>query len=354
MLIARTPVRISFGGGGTDLPAYYETYGGAVLSVAINKYFYTLISRRTDSLIQVISSDLKVTETWEDIRGVDVESSNLGIVLTALKSIGRQFGADIFLASEVPPGTGLGSSAAVSVNVLTAICAYLEIPISRDELAERAYHVAHDLLAKPVGKQDEYAAAFGGLNHIIFHPNGHVDVNPVRVNADVIERLQANLMLFNTGASHDSWHILKQQDADTRQPSSRSAQILHQVKQYAATMRAALERGDLQSFAALLDEAWQRKKQVASGISNDRIDHLYNLAIQSGARGGKITGAGGGGFLLLYCEPANQAALRAAFAAQGIREMKFAFDFGGSQTLVNDRFLEVNGSAAALHRAWSR
>lgn len=351
MLIARTPVRISFGGGGTDLPAYFEKFGGAVLSVAINKYFYTLISRRTDSMIQVISSDLKVTETWEDIQSVDVESSDLGIVLSTLKSLNRPFGADIFLASEVPPGTGLGSSAAVCVNVLNAISAYLDLPISRHELAAKAYHVAHDLLGKPVGKQDEYAAAFGGLNYITFDPSGRVDVEPMRVKGEVLQRLQANLMLFNTGASHDSWQILKQQASEDHQPASRSAEALHKLKDYAAAMRSAIESGDLTRFAALLDESWQCKKQVAAGVSNDRIDHLYNLAAQYGALGGKITGAGGGGFLLLYCELEEQAKVRAALSAQRIREMKFAFDFTGAQVVVHDPFLEVNGSAA-LHRSW--
>jgi D-glycero-alpha-D-manno-heptose-7-phosphate kinase len=145
---------------------------------------------------------------------------------------------------------------------------------------------------------------------------------------------------------------LTQQDSDTRKPSSHSAQVLHRVKEYAFKMRAALEHGDLRAFATLLDEAWQRKKEVTRGITNDRLDHLYSVAIQSGALGGKITGAGGGGFLLLFCEAEHQTAVRAALSAQGIREMKFAFDFVGAQVVVNDPFLEVNGSVAALRRSW--
>ena len=164
MLIVRSPVRISFGGGGTDLPAYFTEFGGGVLSASIDKYFYTLVSRRTDGKIQVISSDLKVTETWDDIRETPVDTTRLGIVLSTLKHMDRHFGADLFLASEIPPGTGLGSSASVCVNILKAISEVCHLPLSRYDLAATAYTIAHDVLKKPVGKQDEYAAAFGGLN----------------------------------------------------------------------------------------------------------------------------------------------------------------------------------------------
>lgn len=350
MLIVRTPVRISFGGGGTDLPAYYEAFGGGVLSAAIDKYFYTLVTRRTDGKIQVISSDLKVTETWEDIRNKPVDTTRLGIVLSTLKYMDRDFGADLFLASEIPPGTGLGSSAAVCVNILKAITEICHIPMSRYELGANAYTIAHHVLKKPAGKQDEYAAAFGGINYIHFRQDNSVTVEPLAIEDATLHDLQSNLILFFTGVSHDSWNILEQQDKDTRMSSGKSLQALHNIRAYSLSMRVALERGSLQDFGMMLDEAWQQKKQVTQGISNERIDHLYSIAMKNGALGGKIAGAGGGGFLLLYCEAEHRPRVRAAFAAEGISEMMFKFDFGGAQLLVDDPFLDADERGGCLWR----
>jgi D-glycero-alpha-D-manno-heptose-7-phosphate kinase len=262
----------------------------------------------------------------------------------------RQFGADLFLASEIPPGTGLGSSASVCVNILKAVSEICHLPMSRYEIAATAYTIAHDVLLKPVGKQDEYAAAFGGLNYIQFHQDDSVTVDALVAETDVIQRLQRNLMLFSTGISHDSWSILKQQDKDTRTSGSKSLEALHKIKQYGIEMRSALEQGHLEAFGMMLDEAWQQKKQVTKGISSDWIDHLYEIARKSGALGGKITGAGGGGFLLLYCEVEHQAAVRTAFAEEGISEMMFKFDFGGAQLLVDDPFLDADEHGGRLWR----
>ncbi len=350
MLIVRSPMRISFGGGGTDLPAYFKEFGGGVLSVAIDKYFYTLVSRRTDGKIQVISSDLKVTETWENIRETPVDTTRLGIVLSTLKYMNRYFGADLFLASEIPPGTGLGSSASVCVNILKAISEICHLPLSRYELAATAYTIAHDVLKKPVGKQDEYAAAFGGLNYIHFHPDDRVSVDPLIAGPDTVQELQDNLMLFFTGVSRDSWSILRQQEKDTRRAGSKSLEALHNIKEYGLRMRLALQQGDLQDFGTMLHEAWQQKKQVTQGISSERIDHLYSLARKNGALGGKITGAGGGGFLLLYCEVERQRQVREAFAAEGISEMMFKFDFAGAQLLVDDPFLDADERGGRMWR----
>src|SRR5882762_2801223 len=168
MLIVRSPVRISFGGGGTDLPAYFETYGGAVLSAAINKYFYTILGKRSDGRIQVISSDLRIFETWRDIATMDERGSGLEIPLAVMKDFGRDMSVDLFLASEIPPGTGLGSSASVCVNILKTLTTYLHQPLSKHDLAENAFHIARHVLGKNVGKQDEYAAAFGGINYLTF------------------------------------------------------------------------------------------------------------------------------------------------------------------------------------------
>jgi D-glycero-alpha-D-manno-heptose-7-phosphate kinase len=340
MLIVRSPVRISFGGGGTDLPAYYEKYGGAVLSAAINKYFYTILTKRGDDKIQVISSDLQRTETWEDIACMDIAGQPLDIPLAVMKHLAIHAPLNLFLASEIPPGTGLGSSASVCVSILKALAVYMQLPMSKHNLAEKAFHISRDLLGMPVGKQDEYAAAFGGLNYIFFYQDGRTSVDPLELPADVFRELQNNLMLFFTGASHNSWTILKAQEQATRQSTSTAVDSLHQIRLLAEKMRAALLEGNLKEFAGLLDEAWQAKRRVSDKISNSWIDYLYETARKSGALGGKITGAGGGGFLLLYCGKDCQAKVREALGREGLRELGFEFDLEGARVLVNDPFLD--------------
>ena len=348
MLIVRSPVRISFGGGGTDLPAYYEQYGGAVLSVTINKYFYTILGKRTDGRIQVISSDLRICETWKDIAEKDIDGSALEIPLAVLKELNCDVAVDLFLASEIPPGTGLGSSASVCVNIVKTLTTYRQQAISKYELAEKAFHIARHALRKQVGKQDEYAAAFGGLNYITFAPDGNTLVEPVEQDPALIRELESNLMLFFTGAAHNSWTILREQEASTRQHSSPTVDALHEVKSLGALMRGALEQGQLHQFGELLHEAWQAKRRVSSKISNEHIDELYALATHNGALGGKITGAGGGGFLLLYCEAERQTAVREAMHTAGVREMTFGFDTQGAQVVVNDPFIDGDQDAGKL------
>src|SRR5215467_2929449 len=245
MLIVRSPVRISFGGGGTDLPAYFETYGGAVLSTAINKYFYTILGKRSDGHIQIISSDLRVFETWKDISKMSVRESGsaLEIPLAVLKEIGCEVAMDLFLASEIPPGTGLGSSASVCVNVLQAISTYLHMPLSKYDLADKAFHVATKVLNKPVGKHDEFAAAFGGLNFITFDQDGTTRVHPLKLHPEISASLQQKLMLFFTGAAHHSWSILKEQEISTKRRDEMAVESLHRIRELASKMRQTLEEG---------------------------------------------------------------------------------------------------------------
>jgi D-glycero-alpha-D-manno-heptose-7-phosphate kinase len=251
VLIVRSPVRISFGGGGTDLPAYYEQFGGAVLSVAINKYFYTILRTRNDDRIQVISSDLRVFETWQDIANKPIQGSELEIPLAVLKEVGCNISVDLFLASEIPPGTGLGSSASVCVNILKTLTNYVQKPLSKYALAEQAFHIARNVLGKHVGKQDEYAAAFGGLNYISFHGDDSTHVEPIDLDSSVLQELQSNLMLFFTGSAHHSWTILREQENSTRSHSSSTVEALHEVKELGEKMRAVLESGHLQRFREL-------------------------------------------------------------------------------------------------------
>ena len=347
MLIVRSPVRISFGGGGTDLPSYYQQYGGAVLSAAINKYFYTILGTRTDQSIQIISADLRICEGWQDFAALEIKNSGLEIPVAVLKDLNQEIHVDLFLASEIPPGTGLGSSASVCVNVIKTLTSYLHQPLSKQALAERAFHVARNVLGRHVGKQDEYAAAFGGLNFFEFFPAGDTRVQPLTARHSVVNELQNNLMLFFTGAAHHSWNILAEQERSTERGSGKPLEALHEIKELAFRMRDALQGGDLTGFASMMNESWIAKKRVSSRISNSRIDSLYEIAIRAGALGGKITGAGGGGFLLLFCEPPRQDRVRDALTAEGLKEMQFNFDFQGAQVLVNDPFIDNDEHSAS-------
>jgi len=352
MLIVRSPVRISFGGGGTDLPVYYEKYGGTILSTTINKYFYTILSRRDDDCVQIISADLRAMENWQDLAKMEVKGSKLELPLAVLKSLGRDVAINLFLASEIPPGTGLGSSGTVCVNLLKALTTYLHIPLSKYEIAERAFTITRDVLGKPVGKQDEYASAFGGLNHIRIETDGTTEVEPLDVPPEIKRELQQNLMLFFTGTAHDSWEILQEQEASSRNGQGHAVAALHEIKWLAERMRRSLYRGDLNDFGQLLDEGWKAKKRISSKISNSTIDRLYQLAKERGALGGKIAGAGGGGFLLLYCEQGFQESVRQVFAAQGLREMRFEFESEGAQVVVNDPFLDGDSSGVQWNLVW--
>jgi D-glycero-alpha-D-manno-heptose-7-phosphate kinase len=332
MLIVRTPVRVSFAGGGTDLPSYYDKYGGMVLSTSIDKYFYTVLTERDDGQTQVISSDLRTVESCERIEKMEFQGSDLEIPFAVLKHLRCDAGVNLFLASEVPPGTGLGSSAAVCVNLLKTLSVFLERELSEQDLAETAFHIAKDILRKPVGKQDEYAVAIGGLNVVHFQASG-VTVEPLALSADSLVDLEQNLMLFFTGSARDSSEILAEQDRSVRSSQEDVVGALTALKELVLPMREALDTSDLGRFGRLLDESWKIKKKVSSRISSPRINQIYDAALAGGALGGKVTGAGGGGFLLLYCEKQKQDAVRAAMREFGLKEMTFRFDLAGTQVV---------------------
>jgi D-glycero-alpha-D-manno-heptose-7-phosphate kinase len=340
MLIVRSPVRISFGGGGTDLPSYYQRFGGAVLSAAINKHFYTVLEKRGDEKIQIISADLRTVETWKDIARMDIRGNALEIPLAVLKDLGYDISVNLFLASEIPPGTGLGSSASVCVNLVKILTAYNQIALSKYELAERAFYIARNVLGRPVGKQDEYASAFGGLNFISFHQDGSTRVEPLKLEQDLVRELQSSLLLFFTGSSHHSWTILEEQERSARATDSGTVERLSELQNLVEPMKTALVAGELTEFGRLLHEGWEIKKRVSSKISNARINELYECGLRNGALGGKITGAGGGGFLLLFCPKQHQQSVRNALTEMGAREMEFDFDFQGAQVIADDPFID--------------
>jgi D-glycero-alpha-D-manno-heptose-7-phosphate kinase len=247
---------------------------------------------------------------------------------------------NLFLASEIPPGTGLGSSASVCVNLTKLLATYHHLSLSKYDLAERAFHIARNVLGRPVGKQDEYASAFGGLNFISFYRDGKTHVEPLPLEPALMRELQSSLLLFFTGESHHSWTILKEQEESTRKAGGGSIEYLHEIRKLAEPMKAALLAGELNQFGLLLHEGWEIKKRLSSKISNRHIDEVYEAALRNGAVGGKITGAGGGGFLLLFCHPSRQQDVRNALAAMGVKEMGFEFDFHGAEVVANDPFID--------------
>jgi D-glycero-alpha-D-manno-heptose-7-phosphate kinase len=321
-------MRVSFAGGGTDLPEYYREHGGLVISTTINKYFYVMATERPDAKIQIISADYQM---MQNLDGPD--DVLLGDVLSLPKAVIRHYGlkngVDLFLASEIPPGTGLGSSGAVCVAMVKLFSVLADLDLEEGQLAETAFYISHEVLGQPVGKQDEYAAAFGGLRAYSF-VGDEVIVEELEVKPQVREALQRQLLLFQVGSSRASSSILREQ----QRRYSDAIDLFHATKELAQRVRVALEDGDLETFGYLLDEAWQYKKQFARGVSSDTIDQLYTLAIENGALGGKVAGAGGGGYLLLFCPSESQPAIRAAMRNQEIAELDFAFDHQGAHQLA--------------------
>jgi D-glycero-alpha-D-manno-heptose-7-phosphate kinase len=333
MLIARAPMRISFGGGGTDLEAYYAKYGGLVISTSINKYFYAVLTTDDSEDLQVISADYRSLfrhTSYHDL----FWNGDLALPRAVLHHFGIRRGLNLFVASEVPPGTGLGSSSAAAVALVRAISTLVEQPMTRQQVAEVASYIEIGKMGMPIGKQDQYAAAFGGINKITFGAEG-VSVEPLHLALDVQQTLEDRLMLFFTGSSRESTSILKHQRKSTEGQDDAVLQALHNIKQVAVEVQACLGRGDLDEFARLLDYSWQEKRRLAPGLSTSFIDECYALAREQGATAGKITGAGGGGFLLLYCPEVRQLAVTEALEQRGLKRMNFRFDRQGATVLLN-------------------
>ena len=327
MLIARAPLRISLAGGGTDLPAYYERHPGLVVSTTIDKFVYARVAQNESRSAQIMSADYQMSYLHGG--GVPMNwDGDLALPRATLHELGIHEGLSIFLASEVPPGTGLGSSSAMAVALVQALAVYRRLPLSRLEIAEAACRIEIEKLKAPIGKQDQFAAAFGGLNAIHLTSSG-VSVEPLSVAPGLKERLNRRLLLFFTGTARSSATILRTQQQASADGDRKTIDGLHAIRALADTCLGLLERGDLDGIGELLHEGWQRKRALAAGITSDRIDHLYAVARERGALGGKITGAGGGGFLLLYCHEGRQAEVVAALESMGLRRMEIGFEEHG-------------------------
>lgn len=324
MLITRTPLRISIGGGGTDLPSYYERFGGLVVSAAINRYVYVSLNRTfTPDYFLKYAALERVTQ---------IDQIQHPIIREALRL--HPVGPSIELVSmaDIPGGTGLGSSGTFTVGLLRALYAWQRKHVSAQAVAEEACRIEIELLGRSVGKQDQYIAAFGGLTCFDFKPGGAVEVSPLRIPEPALHDLEENLLMFFTGYSRDADQILSEQKQQSERGDAAMIEQLHFVKQLGQTIKAALEAGDTARFGALMHEHWLHKARRSSRMSNPRIDHWYALGMASGALGGKLVGAGGGGFLLFYTR--ERRALREAMAREGLTEVRFTFDHDGASVLA--------------------
>ncbi len=321
MIISRTPMRISFAGGGSDLAVYYKRGHGSVVSTAIDKYIYITVNKKFDDLIRVSYSKSEMVES------VDLIEHN--IIREALKIVGINKGIEVVYMGDIPlgsAGVGLGSSSSLAVGVLNALYAYKGQHVSAEHLAQKACEIEIDILGDPIGKQDQYAAAYGGFNYIQFNNDESVFVNPLISKKNVKTELNQKLLLFYTGIERISSHVLKEQwdNIDINN------EFLDKMVNLANSLRETIINGS-SSIGKILHQGWGYKKQLASKITSSIIDQYYQTAIDAGATGGKILGAGGGGFLLFYCELDKQESVRKAMA--DLKEIPFLFEPQGSKII---------------------
>jgi len=324
MIITRSPLRVSLGGGGTDLPSYYREHGGFLIAAAIDKYVYITLHRRFVEGFLLKYSRLEEAATIDEIKHP--------VIREALKLAGvQERNLEITSMADIPTGTGLGSSGSFTTALLKAFHALRKNLVHPSELAEQACQIELEKLGEPIGKQDQYISAYGGITCFKFLSDGRVEAWPLKVSEETLFNLEDNLLLFFTGYSRSASAILKEQDDKSKQADKAMVDNLHFVKELGQQSQLALERDDLCEFARLMDVHWQHKKQRSRSMSNQDIDSWYDHAMGNGALGGKVIGAGGGGFLMFYA--GDKTRLRHAMQEKGITEIRFRFDFEGTKIL---------------------
>jgi D-glycero-alpha-D-manno-heptose-7-phosphate kinase len=326
MIITKSPLRISLGGGGTDLPSYYKEHGGFLIAGAINKYIFVTINKTFENKILLKYSKLELAKNIDEIEHP--------IIREAMNLIGFEDPSiEIAVIADIPAGTGLGSSGSFTTALLKALYAHRRHLMQPKDLAEMACDIEINRLGEPIGKQDQYIAAYGGLTCFTFHRDDRVTAEPLKVSMDTLFDLEDNILLFFTGYSRSASGILKDQKARTQSSDEAMLQNLHFVKELGYRSKEALESGRTSQFGELLHEHWEHKKQRSGGMSNPNIDRWYDLGINNGAVGGKLVGAGGGGFLMFYANDRNK--LRHAMKKEGLEEVRFGFDFEGTKIVLS-------------------
>jgi D-glycero-alpha-D-manno-heptose-7-phosphate kinase len=323
MIISRTPFRVSLAGGGSDLPAYYRHGQGHVVSMAISRYMYVTVNRRFDDQIRVSYTRTEIVDGLDDLQH--------DLIREALRMVGIRSGVEVTTIADLPAGIGLGSSSSLTVGVLNALYALKGEHRSPAELAQRACEIEIDILGRPIGKQDQYIAAFGGLQDLYFNADGTVAVHPVLCSLERRERLVRRLMLFYTGLHRDAGTVLEKVRTNLEGEIARGK--VDALVRLAGDARQALVKGQVSRIGRILDQSWQFKKQTATAVSNDALDHWYCRARSAGADGGKVSGAGGGGCLLLFAKPGARARVRATLVECGLREVPLDFELEGSRII---------------------
>ena len=325
MIIARSPLRISLGGGGTDLPSYYREHGGFLIAAAIDKYVYVTVMRPFTPGIYLKYSELERVDHVDEIRHPIIREA-----MELMEFDTPQ--VEITTLADIPAGTGLGSSGSFTTALLRSLCMHKRRLVHPQELAEMACHIEIDRLGEPIGKQDQYIAAYGGITCFDFNSDDSVTARPLTLDKETLHALEDNLLLFFTGYSRSAGSILKDQKSRTQNSDTDMLNNLHYVKELGERSREALENSNPVMFGRIMHEHWEHKKKRSGGMTNPEIDRWYELAMKSGAVGGKLVGAGGGGFLMFYTEDNNR--LKQAMTAAGLEEVRFRFDFEGSTTTV--------------------
>ncbi len=325
MIITRSPLRISLGGGGTDLPSYYEQHSGFLIAAAIDKYVYITLHRTFVDELIVKYSKLERVKTVDELEHP--------IIREAMKLVGVDAPfLEMTSMADIPAGTGLGSSGSFTTALLKALHVYKKNIVRPDEIAAQACQIEIEKLHEPIGKQDQYIAAVGGLTSFHFLPGGKVEILPLRIDEETLFNLEDNLLMFFTGYTRSASAILKEQNDKTRSLDKAMVDNLHFVKELGIRSKEAFETGNLHEFARIMDLHWQRKKERSGGMSNPKINEWYDLAMANGALGGKLIGAGGGGFLMFYAEEKNR--LRHVMRGAGLTEVRFGFDFEGTKQVI--------------------
>lgn len=326
MIVSRTPFRLPLGGGGTDLPSYYGKHGGSLLSVSLNKYIYVIVNKNFDKGIKASYRKIEEVQKLDDLQHP--------IAREALRLSGVTEGIEIFSMADAPGNTGLGSSSAYCVGLLNCLYAYKRKHASPQVLADEACKIEMEILKEPIGKQDQYMAAFGGLTKLDIEKNGSVTVSSPMLSESTFETLENNLLMFYTGYQRSASEVLSEQNESTKKDEGAVVSNLHKIKEIGAKICTALEDGNVDAIGPLFHQHWMSKRKLSGKVSNAAIDELYETGMRNGATGGKLIGAGGGGFIVFYC-PGEKGKLRSAMKAKNAPEFSFKFDFEGSKIVFN-------------------
>ena len=323
LIIGLTPVRLSFAGGGTDMPEFYEKHGGSVIATTINHFTYTIIHPRFDKLFQAFSPDFQKYYTASKYDKIQIQDGT-EIASSVIKYFKFKKGVNVILSSDVPAGSGLGASSSLAVNLVNVISHMKGEHLSKTEIAEKAFHIGRKILHWPIGKQDEYVSSFGGFNSLKFSKE-KVSLQPINLSKSTLTELQNNLLLFREGNTRNSSTILTNQIDMIKKKNPDTLTSLLTVKDLAFDMHKSLKQSDITKFGELIHQGWLAKKKFAKNVTNSRIDKIYDVALKNGAIGGKVTGAGGGGHMLFYCEKLKQKKLQKKLQTLGLEHVKFSF-----------------------------